>query len=205
MKRLLLLVLPAVLFGQAYNAENRSSIFTVTNVSPVAGAASNTSVQNMMAVTLPAGVMNGAARLLHGWTQFLFTAGSGTSNGTDTFVAKLCSVSGCGSGTVITLVTCVTTANVISTTNGHQEFEFWASTVATGLVGTLEAHGRCGLVNVTGAITPIIYSTDNTTAVSSTFDMTAAWFLQITDQKSVNGATTSSNISTERLLVVESR
>ena len=100
-----------------------------------------------------------------------------------TFKVKLCTVSGCGSGTALTLLSWVSAAATASTTQTWI-IESSIGTSATGASGTTISHGFADLpVGATGnkAFTGLH---DANTAVSGSIDLTAALFLDITVQSS---------------------
>jgi hypothetical protein len=137
---------------------------------------------------LAAGALNTAlaANLVHGSGYFTIAA---LQIPALTFKAKLCTVSGCGSGTVVTLASITTAATVAATNNGWN-LQLMAGTATAGATGNLWVHGAPGLTVDIGALpgsaaTPY---TDLNTAVSSNIDLTAALFLDFTVATSTGNA-----------------
>jgi hypothetical protein len=165
-----------------------SSVPASSNLTPVTASAVTNSDQTLQEVGLTAGALNTvkAANLIHGSGRFTIAA---LQTPTLTFKAKLCTISGCGSGTVVTLASIVSGASVAATNNGWN-LQLMAGTVSTGASGTLEIHGAPGLTVDIGALpgSAATVLTDTNTAVSSAIDLTAALFVDFTVATSVGAA-----------------
>jgi hypothetical protein len=138
-----------------------------------------------MELSLSAGYFNSAKQ------PFLFNAAGvyttpAAQTPTITFKIKLCTISGCGSGTVVTLVSIVTTATLASITNNNWHIDVMGYTAATGATGNLEIHGPVAVD--LGALTTTADSifVDTNTGVSSNIDLTAALFVDFTATFSTN-------------------
>ena len=167
---------------------------SITSVTPVTATANSTSDQQLMELSMAAGYFNSATQ------PFLFN-GAGVystpvaQTPTLTFKVKLCTVSGCGSGTAVTLVSIVSTATLASVTNNNWDLSFMGYTATTGATGNLEIHGPVSVD--LGALTTTADSifVDTNTAVSSNIDLTAALFVDFTVTTSTGSA---SNAITQR-------
>ena len=110
------------------------------------------------------------------------------------FRVKLCTVSGCGSGTVVTLFDLTSTASTASQTNDNWHIDIVAVTNATGATGNLKVHGPLSVdlgAATTSADTVFV---DTNTATSANIDLTAALFIDFTVLMSSSNA---SNAVTE--------
>ncbi len=167
----------------------------VVNLSAVTVNTNTTSDQTLMELALPTGYLNNLRQ------PFLFD-GAGTystqtaQTPTITLKTKLCTVSGCGSGTVVTLVSIVSTATIAAVTNNNWNLAVLGYTATTGASGNLEIHGP--LAVDLGALTTTADSVfvDTNTAVSSNIDLTAALFVDFTVAFSTNAVT--ANTFTQR-------
>jgi hypothetical protein len=175
----------------------QSWVYAVPNVaSTTAVTSSNPTIntdQNLIQLSLPATYLNSL-------TQTFTIIGSGIYSSTAastpalTFKIKLCTVSGCGSGTVVALANIVTTAlNTTAITNATYNIVMTCVTNATGATGNLMCHGSPGLTLDTGALvsSPDTLFADTNTAVLSNIDLTAALFVQFTIAQSVVGGSNS--------------
>lgn len=168
---------------------------SVTSTTLVTVNANSTSDQQLMELTLGAGYFNSSKQ------PFLFD-GAGlystqtAQTPTITLKIKLCTVSGCGSGTVVTLISIVSTATIAAVTNNNWNLSVLGYTATTGATGNLEIHGPLALD--LGALTTTADSifVDTNTAVSSNIDLTAALFVDFTIAFSTNAVT--ANIFTQR-------
>ncbi len=163
---------------------------SVTNITPVTVSANTTSDQQLMELTLAAGYFNS------GGQPFLFNgAGIYTTpvaqTPTLTFKVKLCTVSGCGSGTVVTLVNIPSTATLASSTNNTWNVNFMGYTANTGATGNLEIHGPLNVDLGSLSTAPDSLFNDTNTAVSSNIDLTAALFIDFTVATSSGSASNS--------------
>ncbi len=168
---------------------------SVTSTTPATVNTNTTSDQQLMELSLGAGYFNSANQ------PFLFDgAGVYTTQTaqtpTITLKIKLCTISGCGSGTVVTLISIVSTATIAAVTNNNWNLAVMGYTHTTGATGNLEIHGP--LAVDLGALTTTADSifVDTNTAVSSNIDLTAALFVDYTIAFSTNAAT--ANIFTQR-------
>lgn len=168
---------------------------SVTSTTPVTVNTNTTSDQQLMELSLGAGYFNSSKQ------PFLFDgAGVYTTQTaqtpTITLKIKLCTVSGCGSGTVVTLISIVSTATIAAVTNNNWNLAILGYTATTGATGNLEIHGP--LAVDLGALTTTADSVfvDTNTAVSSNIDLTAALFVDYTIAFSTNAVT--ANTFTQR-------
>lgn len=168
---------------------------SITSTTPVTVNTNTTSDQQLMELTMSAGYFNSSKQ------PFLFNgAGVYTTQTaqtpTITLKIKLCTVSGCGSGTVVTLVSIVSTATIAAVTNNNWNLSILGYTATTGATGNLEIHGPVSVD--LGALTTTADSifNDTNTAVSSNIDLTAALFVDFTVAFSTNAAT--ANTFTQR-------
>ncbi len=146
-----------------------------SNVTPVTANANSTSEQFLQEVSLSAGFLNTIKQpfLIHG--SGIFTIQTAQTP-TITLKAKLCTVSGCGSGTVVTLASIVTGATVAAT-NNTWNVNLKAATSTTGASGALLVHGPLAIdLGAVGTVADTVYN-DTNTAASSTIDLTAALFV----------------------------
>ena len=170
---------------------------SVTSTTPVTANANSTADQQMMELSVGAGYFNSAKQ------PFQFTgAGVYTTQTlqtpTLTFKVKLCTVSGCGSGTAVTLASIVSTVTLAGNTNNNWSFSFLGVTATAGATGNLEVHGPLTVdLGATTATADAVFG-DTNTAVSSNIDLTAALFVDFTVTFSTQ-PTTPFNASTQRL------
>jgi hypothetical protein len=186
--------------------------FTVTSTTPVANltlagqpkpVASTTAVtssnptintdQNLIQLSLPAGFLNTLTGTFNLTGSGIYSSTAASSPAL-TIKAKLCTVSGCGSGTVVPLLNIVTSAlNATALTNATWNITGTCVTNATGATGNLVCHGSPGLALDTGAAlsTPYSLFADTNTATLANIDLTAALFVQFTVAQSVVGASNS--------------
>ena len=159
----------------------------VTNRTPVTANTNSTSAQALMELSLGAGYFNSSGQ------PFLFNAAGlyttqAAQTPTITLTTKLCTVSGCGSGTVVTLASIVSTATIAAVTNNNWNLSFVGYNTATGATGNLEVHGFISAD--LGALTSTADSifNDLNTAVSSNIDLTAALYVDFFVTFSTNAA-----------------
>lgn len=146
-----------------------------SNITEVTVNANVSTDQLLQEVSLSAAYLNTAAQ------PFLFnTNGIVTVTGVPTvsIKAKACTVSGCGSGTVVTLFT-LTTAAFITAADNQFLVEGRCATKTTGATGVLICHAMLH-VDLTDASVAANSYTDASTAASSAVDLTAAQFIQWT-------------------------
>jgi hypothetical protein len=139
---------------------------------------------------LPTGYLNSSNKSLNLFAKVVQSTGT-TQTPTVTYKWKLCTVSGCGSGTVLTLVTFGASGAMTASTTESTEIIARVGTAATGASGTVESAGFA-LINVSstsGLATGATLFNDTNTAVSSTIDLTAALFLDLMGQFSAQSGT----------------
>jgi hypothetical protein len=170
------------------------------NVTPVTVAANVTSDQNLQACSLNANVLNAVGHTLKVRTAGVFSTAP-ASIASLTFKVKLCTVSGCGSGTVITPLNATTGATAaLSATNLQWLEDGYISTQTTGASSAYEAQGTLTIdTSATATVSESVYPAANTATVG-TIDSTGALFLQVTVAAS---AGSTSNSFTGRQLIVE--
>lgn len=156
----------------------------VANTTAVTVNANSTGPQVLQSLSLPAGLLNHLTVPYGLYESGILTIGAAQTP-TLTFTANLCTISGCGSGTVIPLAT-LTTGATQAQSNIPWNLSLTLGTTATGITGTVIGHGRPGFSIPLGALggiaTPYL---DTNTAASSTIDLTAALFIQFTVTTSV--------------------
>lgn len=169
------------------------------NVAPVTVTANTTADQNLMTYTIPANVFNLVNRNLHVFVAGLYTTPA-ASVATLNLKAKLCTVSGCGSGTVISPCSFTSTANPGTVTNNPLRFTCDITTQTAGATASFEAHGEMAIdLGAAATSAASVFGDTNTTTVG-TIDTTAQLFLQITGAFSVASA---SNSLSQRQLTVQ--
>jgi collagen type VII alpha len=149
----------------------------VANVAPVTVNANTTSPQTMMELALPAGLLNTSSQpyLIHG--SGIFSIGAGQTPAL-TYAVKLCTVSGCGSGTVVTLASIATNTLSSGTT---WNLNLKAATTTIGASGALIVHGPLVVSLAPGTFAAFYQSyNDTNTGPSSPINLTAALFLDFT-------------------------
>lgn len=170
----------------------------VANITAVTVSANTTSDQTLQELTLSSAVLNTVAApfLIHG--SGIFTIALAQTPAL-TFKAKLCTVSGCGSGTVVTLATITTTATVAAT-NNPWNINLKMATVSTGASGTVIVHGP--LIIDTGATTATaeVVFNDVNTAASSAINLTGSLFIDFTVSTSAGNA---GNSFTQQIATLE--
>lgn len=169
-----------------------------SNVTPVTVSANTTADQTLQEVSLSAGYLNTLKQpfLIHG--SGIFTIAT-LQTPALTWKAKLCTVSGCGSGTVVTLASIVTGSSVAST-NNTWNVNLKAATSTTGATGALVVHGPLAIdLGASTAIADTVYN-DTNAAASSTIDLTAALFVDFTVATSAGNA---GNSFTQQIATVE--
>lgn len=175
-------------FGQLFGAPSSSTPGTsaAVNLTAVTVSANVTTDQALQELSLSAGALNTAnlISLLHG--SGIFTIAT-LQTPTLTFKVKLCTVSGCGSGTVATLASLTTTATVAAT-NNIWNVELRAGTAATGASGNLMVHGFVAAdIGASSAVADSVFN-DTNTAVSSNINLAAALFVDFTVSTSAGNA-----------------
>src|SRR5207247_3443031 len=90
-----------------------------TNVTPVTVNANVSTDQNLMACTIPAGTLNRVGRTLRVKVAGLYSTPAASTSQV-TIKVKICSVSGCGSGNVLTALNIQSTAiGTVQITNAN--------------------------------------------------------------------------------------
>ncbi len=167
-------------------AGGNASVPSVGNITAVTANANSTSDQALQEIALPAGFLNTLKQQTIFNSSGKFTIAVAQTP-TLTFKVKLCTVSGCGSGTVVTLASIVTAATVAATDNPWN-MTLTAGTSATGATGTLIVHGFASVdIGALATAAESVYN-DGNTAVSSTIDLTAALFVDWTITTSTGSA-----------------
>lgn len=145
------------------------SVTTATNPSAEA---------QLKQLTVPAGMLNVLSRkvTVHGSGRYTTAAAQTPTIRTRVY---LCTVSGCGSGTVLTLADFTSAATTASTTNSWR-IEGSIGTAATGATGTVETKWQ--LYTQLGAAADLTPETrlDQNNAVSSTINLTGVLYLRVT-------------------------
>lgn len=151
------------------------------NVTAVQVSGATASDQNLQQLVEAPGNLNYVGKTAKITAQGTVTSGA-SGNGTWTIKLKLCTVSGCGSGTALTLSTLGPTGTQIaSATSAPWACEFVVTTAAVGATGNVWANGVCHVET-----TSVTLQTDNpsfsnvNTAVSSNIDLTGQLFWQVT-------------------------
>ena len=180
--------------GETMVSRVRCTTVTTTTVN-----ANVTTDQNLSACTVPANALNVTLRTLKIWVADVYTTPL-ASVATVTKKIKLCTVSGCGSGTVITLASATSSANPGSVTNNSINGEYVVTTQTAGAIAAFESHGN--MVIDLGASPGLADSTfsDSNTATISSIDTTGTLYLQETIAFS---AASASNSATARQMIVE--
>lgn len=155
---------------------------TESNVTPVTVNANVATDQLLQAIPIPSNSLNVVGHTLNIWTAGVYTT-TAANTSTITIKAKLCTVSGCGSGTVITLATFASTSNAGGQTNDPFSMQLFSTTQTGGASSVFEAHGNL-TVDLTAAVASQVFG-DANTAVTSAIDTTGPLFLQITAAFSV--------------------
>lgn len=164
--------------GQAIAIDGPISVQT----SNIAQATANVSTdQNLLFNQIG----NGALAPLNRVGKTLTISSAGTYNlgaaSVETFKAKLCTVSGCGSGTVITLATWVTASQATTSVTLGWNFLLNCTTVTQGGAGTMECHGTLNFDSgATLAAASSSFNDSNIAAVTGMPLNTTTLFLQTT-------------------------
>jgi hypothetical protein len=189
-------ILPSYILGGITQAQNS---VPCSNVTPVTGNANVSTDQILMSCNISAGQLNSVGRILQVWTAFVYTTPV-ASVATINIKVKLCSVGGCGSGTVLTLGSWTSSANPGSVTNNSVNVNMESTTQTGGASAAYEAHGNMTIdLGASPGLADSIFS-DTNTATIGTIDSTIALQLQITAAFSVASG---SNSITERQLRVQ--
>lgn len=176
--------------------------FSCVNVTPVTTASvSTTADQLLMACTIPSGTLNTLGKTLSIQTAGVYSTPAASTT-TVNFKVKLCTVSGCGSGTVVNLVSLTSAAlGAIQATNDPFNLQIFLSTQTAGASAAFEAHGNL-TIDISALTTAAegVYA-DGNLATVGTIDSTGVLFLQVTVAFSAANA---ANNATDRQLTGES-
>jgi hypothetical protein len=177
-----------------------AGLFTKVNITPVTVNANVATDQNGMAITITAGALNSVSRTLLIQLAGVYSTPAASTT-TLTHKLKLCTVSGCGSGTVITLASWTTSAlGGIQATNNPYNCTVNSSTQTAGATAAFEAHGNLTIDLAALASAAEGVFADNNTATVGTIDSTAQLFLQHTIAFS---AASGSNSATDRQMIAD--
>ncbi len=172
-----------------------------SNLTPVTVSANVTTDQTLMSCTIPAGTLNNVGRNLHLWSAFVYSTPA-ASVAAVTMKLKLCTVSGCGSGTVITPCAFTSSANPGTVTNNSINFLCDATTQTAGATASFESHGNMTIdLGASPGLADSVFS-DTNTATVGTIDSTVQLFAQVTGAFSVASA---SNSLTQRQMLADSQ
>lgn len=154
-------------------------------------ATAATDVQ-LLEITLPSSYFNTANQVMDVAASGTWTTGT-TQTPTWNYKIKVCTVSGCGSGTVVTAISCTSAASTASTT------QTWIlrgtiGTTATGGSGTLVSHGFCDLPVGSSANTIFSGVHDVNTAASGAIALNGVLYLHLSFQASTQSGTKNSSI-----------
>lgn len=171
-----------------------------SSVTPVNVSTSTTGDQNLMSCSIRAGTLNTTLRILKVRAGILYSTPV-ASTATVNTKFKLCSVSGCGSGTVITLASFTSSANPGSVTNNSINSQLECTVQTAGASGALECQFGQMLIDLGASpgLADSVFGTANSSTVG-TIDLTAATFLQATIAFS---AASASNTASQRQGTVE--
>jgi hypothetical protein len=190
--------------GQAAVEENNAITPQVVsktmniNVTPVTVNANVTTFQNLQAFTIPANTLNIVGRTLRVSTAGTYTTPAANASAI-TYTVKLCTVSGCGSGTVVTVITFTSSAQAGSQTTDPWNSIAMITTQTAGASSVFESHGNF-TIDLTGVGVASSVFPDSNSAVSSAIDTTGQLFLQTTCAFSVASA---SNTCVGRQMILE--
>ncbi len=181
-----------------------SGAWVCTNVTPVTVTANVATDQTLMACTIPAGTINRVGRSLRILTSTIYSTPAASTTAM-TIKVKICSVSGCGSGNVLTAATITSSAlGTIQVTNNAIQLPLYLTVQTAGAALAVEAHGCMNIdlvTSISGADT--VFCDNNTTTQTGTpsaIDSTAQNFLQVTGAFTVASA---SNSWSQRQMVAE--
>jgi hypothetical protein len=174
--------------------------FTAVNITPVTVSANVATDQNLMAVTVTAGALNSLNRTLLVQLAGVYSTPA-ASTSVVTVKLKLCTVSGCGSGTVLTLANISSSAlGGIQATNDPFNLNFNISTQTAGASAAFEAHGNLTIdISALSTAAEGVFA-DTNTATIGTIDSTAQLFLQTTIAFS---NASGSNTATQRQMIAD--
>lgn len=173
------------------------------SVSPVTVNTSTTSDQNLQSCSTGTGaveIMNTVGRTLRVTMNGVYS-NVVTSQPTVTLKVKFCSVSGCGSGTVISPISITSSAtSATAVTNEPADLTGTITTAVTGASSTYEAHGIMTIdLSTTASAADTVFA-DTNTATVGTIDSGNQIFIQFAVAFSV---ASTSNSYTSRQVMVE--
>ena len=160
----------------------------VTNVTPVTVSANTTIDQILQVLTVSPGFLNNLGAVFSVAGSGIFTVGAAQTP-TLTYKAKLCTVSGCGSGTVIKLAS-ITTGATVAATNNVWNMQLKMLTTATGASGTMLTHGSLFVDIATSGDVGSTYN-DSNTASSYAISLTGVLYFYFTVATSAGSETNS--------------
>ena len=177
----------AVTNAMVDNTVSGLTIFSNTVINPA--AATDTQLAEF---TLSTSYLNTANKGVWVYSHVVHTTGSGQTP-TIAYKWKLCTVSGCGSGTALVLATLGTTGDTASGITGHAELQAWVVTTASGSGGSVESSGW-GLINIqSNAATGSAQYNDVNTAAQS-IALNATVYLDLTGRFSTQSGTPSNGM-----------
>ncbi len=187
-------------------AGQQASLSLCKTISPVVTvSASTTADQVLMNCDLPAGEMQPGENLSI-WLAGIYSLPA-ASTATVNLKLKMCTASGCATGTVVTLVTITSAANGNAGAVTNNAFNFSGQFMTSGVIGdpitttaTMEAHGTMGIDQGAATTSADSFFSDTNTAVTASFDGTVEEFLTVTIAFSV---ASTSNTATQRQLFVQ--
>jgi hypothetical protein len=185
----------AMMVNNNNTGEMPVSRITCVNVTPVTVAANVTTDQNLMTCTIAANTLNVVGRRLDTWAAGVYSTAA-ASTAVLTFKVKLCTVSGCGSGTVITIGSWATAAlPTVTASSFPWNIGLKTTTQTAGSTAAFESHGNLIIdANTTLGAADSVYA-DESAATISSIDTTAQLFMQVTVAAS---AGSTSNSFTQR-------
>ena len=148
------------------------------NTTPVTANANSTSAQPLMEISLTAGVLNNLSLPYYIDGPGVFTI-QATQSPTLTFAVNLCTISGCGSGTVVQLAT-ITTGAVVAAIANPWNLHLIAQPTLAGASGTILASGFLSIdAGGTSTHAETVYNVPVPTATGA-INLTAALFVDFT-------------------------
>jgi hypothetical protein len=171
---------------------------SAVNTTPVTTTGTCCTGAQLQEIALTASYFNNLAQPFDIDAAGVYTLASGQTP-TLTFAAKLCTVSGCGSGTVVTLLTATTGASTSSATNVPWRIFSHIVPTATGASGAFEAHGTFSVgLGASASVAQTNYQ-DNNTATVGTINLSGPLYLDVFVTTSTTNA---SNVVTQRYSLV---
>lgn len=183
MKRVSTLLSIVLLIGASAMAQTVVKVAGTTSpfqvgLTTTAQATANVATdQNLVAFALPAAKQNRLNKTFRIKGSGTYSLGAAS---TVAFKIKLCTISGCASGTVVTPCTFTTASNTNTSVTSTFNYECTVGTLTIGATGTLLGKGfaeiEVGAANTTAAT---VFG-DVTSAATAGIDLTAADFIQST-------------------------